>query len=43
MARRAGEGAASREQFINRFASMAAEGHDRERLLEALCRLRVPR
>jgi hypothetical protein len=43
MARRAGEGAASREQFINRFASMAAEGHDRERLLEALCRLRAPR
>jgi eukaryotic-like serine/threonine-protein kinase len=40
LVRRAAAGAASREQFIERLAALAAEGSERERLLAALCRLR---
>jgi eukaryotic-like serine/threonine-protein kinase len=39
LVRRAAAGAASREQFIERLAALAAEGRERERLLALLCRL----
>jgi len=40
MVRRAAANASTREHFIARLADLAAEGHERERLLAALCRLR---
>ena len=40
MVRRAAAGAAGRDQFIAKLASLAGEGGERERILAALCRLR---